>query len=100
VSYLVELKKPLLDEMMNDFYVAMNSYVSVIRDQSKTERELPQVSQGLDAYLYFYPIRQRGNCLIMCYYLWYYFMLDNVLIHFILMQIRKLTFKMLAQNDF
>ncbi|KAF6020041.1 EXD1 [Bugula neritina] len=42
VSYLVELKKPLLDEMMNDFYVAMNSYVSVIRDQSKTERELPQ----------------------------------------------------------
>ena len=43
VSYLSELKDILLRAMMNDFYVAIDSYVSVLRDQTDDQFNGPQV---------------------------------------------------------
>lgn len=34
VSYLNELREPLLNGIMKDFYIAMDSYVSMVRDQT------------------------------------------------------------------
>lgn len=34
VSYLRELREPLLKDIMTDFYIAVDDYVSVLRDLS------------------------------------------------------------------
>lgn len=43
-SYLNELRKPLLDIIMQDFYIAVDSYVKCIRDLPESEHSVSQVN--------------------------------------------------------